>query len=40
MAVLAGGCENIPIKEGGLAVGKDTVVGVEDMGVGKVASKF
>jgi hypothetical protein len=40
LAALASGCESIPIKDGELAVGKDTTVGVEDMGIGKVASKF
>lgn len=40
LAVLASGCENIPIRDGGLAVGKNTVVGIDDIGVGNVTSKF
>lgn len=34
------GCADLPLKEGGLAVGKNTTVGVDDVGVGRVTSQF
>lgn len=36
----ANGCANIPLKEGGLEIGKDTVAGVDDIGVGRVTRQF
>jgi hypothetical protein len=34
------GCAEIPIKDGGLAIGKDTTATMDDFGVGRVDSKF
>jgi len=34
------GCEGMPIKDGGLAVGKDTVATIDDVGVARVDNKF
>ena len=34
------GCANIPLKEGGLAIGKDATAGIDDIGVGRVTSHF
>jgi hypothetical protein len=38
--VLLAGCASIPLTEGGLAVGKDTTVGIEDLGVASVTKGF
>lgn len=37
---LVAGCAGIPLTEGGLAVGKDTTVGIEDIGVASVTKGF
>jgi hypothetical protein len=34
------GCAGIPLTEGGLAIGKDTTVGIEDLGVASVTKGF
>lgn len=34
------GCSQIPIRDGGLAVGKDTTASIEDLGVASLSSKF
>ena len=34
------GCESIPLKEGGLAVGKNTTATIDDIGVGRVTNQF
>lgn len=34
------GCATAELKEGGLYVNKDTCVGMDDFGVGKVNQKF
>lgn len=34
------GCSNIPIKDGGLVVGKDTTASIEDLGVACLNSRF
>lgn len=34
------GCANIPIKDGGLVVGKDTTATVDDLGVARVTNQF
>ena len=34
------GCANIPLKNGGLVVGKDTTASIEDLGVASLNSKF
>ena len=34
------GCESIPLKEGGLAVGKNTIATIDDIGVGRVTNQF
>jgi hypothetical protein len=34
------GCSNIPLKEGGLEIGKDTTAGIDDIGVGRVTKQF
>jgi len=40
IALSLGGCSNIPIKDGELAIGKDTTAGIEDVGVACVNRKF
>lgn len=40
LTLIISGCDSIPIKDGGLAVGKNTTAGIEDIGVGKLTSKF
>lgn len=37
---LVSGCANIPLREGGLAVDKDTTAGIEDLGVARVTRGF
>ena len=34
------GCANMPLKEGGLALDKDTTAGIDDIGVGRVTRQF
>ena len=34
------GCCNIPIKDGGLVVGKDTTATMDGMGVARVTNQF
>ncbi|MFA6320908.1 MAG: hypothetical protein WCY36_03525 [Candidatus Omnitrophota bacterium] len=34
------GCANIPLKEGGLEISKDTTAGIDDIGVGRVTRQF
>jgi hypothetical protein len=34
------GCASIPLTDGGIAVGKDTTVGIEDLGVASVTKGF
>lgn len=34
------GCAGMPIKDGGLALGKDTTATMDDFGVGRVDNKF
>jgi hypothetical protein len=38
--ILIGGCSSLPLREGGLAVDKDTIVGIEDLGVASVTKGF
>lgn len=33
-------CSKIPIKDGGLVIGKDTTASIEDLGVASLNSKF
>lgn len=40
LAFLVSGCESIKIRDGGLALDKNTTAGVEDMGVGKISRSF
>lgn len=40
IALFLGGCGNIPIKDGELAIGKDTTAGIEDIGVASLNRKF
>jgi hypothetical protein len=42
ISVLAfiGGCSSIPLTEGGIAVGKDTTIGIEDVGIASVTKGF
>ena len=40
ICMILGGCANLPLKEGGLAIGKDTTAGIDDVGVGRVTSQF
>jgi hypothetical protein len=35
-----GSCANIPLKDGGLAIGKDATVSIEDIGVTSINSRF
>lgn len=37
---LIAGCASIPLTEGGIAVGKDTTIGIEDLGVASVTKGF
>lgn len=34
------GCADIPIKDGGLVVGKDTTAGIDDVGVARITNQF
>ncbi len=34
------GCSHVPLKEGGLEIGKDTTAGIDDIGVGRVTKQF
>ena len=34
------GCANIPLTDGGIAIDKDTTVGIEDLGVASVTKGF
>jgi len=34
------GCESIPIRNGEIAIGKDSTAGIEDVGIGKIKNKF
>ena len=34
------GCAQIPLKDGGVAIGKDTTATVEDVGVARVTNQF
>jgi hypothetical protein len=38
--VLTAGCARFPLTEGGIAVDKDTTVGIEDLGVASVTKGF
>ena len=38
--LVSAGCANMPLKEDGLHIGKDTTANIEDIGVGSVNSKF
>jgi hypothetical protein len=38
--IFIGGCASMRLKEGGLDVGKDTTVGIEDVGVASVTKGF
>lgn len=38
--MILSGCESMPIKNGQLAIGKDTSATVEDVGVARVNNKF
>jgi hypothetical protein len=37
---LLAGCADIPIKNGGLVIAKDTTVGIEDIGAARVTQGF
>ncbi len=34
------GCQSMPLKEGGLEISKDTLAGIDDIGVGRVTRQF
>ena len=38
--VLMAGCASIPLTEDGIAVAKDTTIGIEDLGVASVTKGF
>lgn len=38
--ILMTGCARFPLTEGGIAVDKDTTVGIEDLGVASVTKGF
>ena len=38
--LLLSGCAELPIKEGGLMVGKDTTASIEDVGVASLKGRF
>ena len=40
LLMLISGCAEIPIKDGGLVVGKDTTASIEDLGVASLNSRF
>ena len=40
LALFFSGCAEIPIRDGGLAIGKDTTACIEDLGVASVNNKF
>jgi hypothetical protein len=40
LAVSLCGCANIPVKDGGLVVGKDTTASVDDVGVARLTGQF
>ncbi|MDP2913412.1 MAG: hypothetical protein Q8N91_05330 [Candidatus Omnitrophota bacterium] len=40
ICVLLGGCADIPLKEGGLEITKDTIAGIEDLGVASITKQF
>ncbi len=40
ICMILGGCANMPLKEGGLAIDKDTTAGIDDIGVGRVSRQF
>ena len=40
LALTLAGCCNIPIKDGGLVVGKDTTASMDGMGVARVTNQF
>lgn len=40
ICTILNGCANLPLKEGGLAIGKDTTAGIDDIGVGRVSRQF
>ncbi len=40
VSIFLTGCAGVPIKDGELAIGKDTTAGVEDVGVAKLTRQF
>ncbi len=40
MLLLVSGCAEIPLRDGGLAVGKDTTASIDDLGVASLNSRF
>ena len=40
ICVYIAGCASMPLKENGLAIGKDTTAGIDDIGVGRVTKQF
>lgn len=40
LVVFLAGCSEIPIKKGGVPIGKDTTATMDDFGVAKVVSEF
>ena len=40
ICTILSGCAELPLKEGGIAIGKDTTAGIDDIGVGRVTSQF
>lgn len=40
VCVILTGCANLPLKEGGLEISKDTTAGIDDIGVGRVTRQF
>jgi hypothetical protein len=38
--VFMAGCASIPLTDGGIAIDKDTTVGIEDLGVASVTKGF
>jgi hypothetical protein len=40
LVLLISGCAAMPIKDGGISIGKDTTATVDDFGVGRVDRKF
>ena len=40
LILLLSGCSGLPLKEGGLAIGKNTTAGIDDIGVARITNEF